>query len=343
MSVTRFKTLDGARGVAAILVVLFHVAKVYDIPSPSSAYLAVDMFFALSGFVLARTYELRFEKGLTAYAFMKSRALRLYPLYFAGLMLGVFELTLMWRAGEIGLKTLSFSAVFGVFLLPVHVPFHPWRLFPSNGPAWSLFCEFWIANLAYAILWRFITPKRLVGVLALSAAALFALAWKHHSMDMGSTWGFGGVARVIFSFTAGIAVWRYYRTKPPKVQVPSAIVLLTLIVLLCWPIAKAIRPIYDFACVILAFPALIYFGAGAKERRPELGAIAGDLSYAVYVLHAPLLGLFARWQPAAGGREDYLVALVFTAAVMVIGLGAHRLDQALRRPHRITNAKSVGA
>ncbi len=51
--------------------------------------LAVDLFFALSGFVLAHAYEQKFERGMTAFDFMKIRFIRLYPLYILALFISL--------------------------------------------------------------------------------------------------------------------------------------------------------------------------------------------------------------------------------------------------------------
>lgn len=328
------------RGVAALLVVWFHVAEVYAVPAPASAYLAVDMFFVLSGFVLARTYEPRFEAGLTARDFMKARAIRLYPLYLAGLAIGLIALALMWRDGGLSTAGLAGAALFGSVLLPAPVHFQPPRLFPANGPSWSLFCEYWIANLAMAVLWRFLTNRRLAAILAVSGTALAIYAWRHHNLDQGSTWGTlpGAILRVLFSFTAGMALWRVYRVRGPWLQLPSLLLLALLALMLCVPAVGRARSLYDCALVLFAFPALVYLGAGAKERRPRLGAIAGDLSYAIYVLHAPLLALLLRLRPTAGAATDWLIGGAFVGVMLVIGLVAHRLELQARR--RFTAPKS---
>ena len=76
------------RGVAAVLVVLFHFGALAPALS-TSGYLAVDFFFALSGFVIARTYDVRLAAGLGVAAFIERRLIRLYPLYLIGLLLGL--------------------------------------------------------------------------------------------------------------------------------------------------------------------------------------------------------------------------------------------------------------
>jgi peptidoglycan/LPS O-acetylase OafA/YrhL len=80
-----FSTLNGLRGVAAILVVTLHDQGLMAPIHARSGYLAVDLFFVLSGFVLAHAYEGRFRAGLGPAGFAAIRYLRFYPLYLVGL------------------------------------------------------------------------------------------------------------------------------------------------------------------------------------------------------------------------------------------------------------------
>lgn len=73
----RFEILDGLRGVAAIVVVVFHIFEAYS-PGPAyqiinHGYLAVDFFFALSGFVIGYAYDDRWQRGMTASMFLRRR------------------------------------------------------------------------------------------------------------------------------------------------------------------------------------------------------------------------------------------------------------------------------
>lgn len=86
----RFTLLDGLRGVAAIAVVILHSISPLDLEKNyiPHAHLAVYFFFALSGFVIAHAYESRIQKIGPA-KFMVLRLIRLYPLLFVGITLGL--------------------------------------------------------------------------------------------------------------------------------------------------------------------------------------------------------------------------------------------------------------
>ena len=81
----RYLTLDGMRGAAAIAVALFH----FRVDLAPNAYLAVDFFFALSGFVLAKAYTERLRQVASVGRFMMTRVVRLYPMVLVGSALGL--------------------------------------------------------------------------------------------------------------------------------------------------------------------------------------------------------------------------------------------------------------
>ncbi len=89
----RFEILDGLRGVAAMIVVAFHLFETY---SPGSSeqiinhgYLAVDFFFVLSGFVIGYAYDDRWG-SMSTWNFFKRRLIRLQPMVILGTLIGTF-------------------------------------------------------------------------------------------------------------------------------------------------------------------------------------------------------------------------------------------------------------
>lgn len=93
----RFEILDGLRGVAAMIVVAFHLFETYS-AGPSDqilnhGYLAVDFFFVLSGFVIGYAYDDRWGR-MTTWNFFKRRLIRLQPMLILGTLIGAFGSTL---------------------------------------------------------------------------------------------------------------------------------------------------------------------------------------------------------------------------------------------------------
>src|SRR5258708_20052461 len=85
----RYRSLDSLRGVAATLVVFFHVSwnnRITGFHFFQQAFLFVDLFFILSGFIIATVYGRRIRTSPDAISFMILRFFRLYPLHFATLL-----------------------------------------------------------------------------------------------------------------------------------------------------------------------------------------------------------------------------------------------------------------
>lgn len=292
----RFGPLDAMRGVAAVIVVLHHLANLQLGPvAPRFGHLAVDLFFALSGFVIAFSYDPRFADGLTVRAFMERQVVRLFPLYLIGLALGFATAPLVldrWATlaqdhGSSQAARLALTALANTVMLPgaTHI------LFPFNHPMWSLLFELWVANLLYALLWPRLTARVLAAALFLAAIALVPAVMHRHSFDEGWDWGglkFGAV-RVLFSFAEGVLLARLRALRPPRRSAPALAIVALSGAALFVPVQGIAAGWYELSCVFVTFPALIWWGAQAKERRPWIGRMLGDTSYALYAIHWPVL------------------------------------------------------
>jgi len=298
----RFVLLDGVRGIAAVAIVHRHAEAFFGRPEASS-YLAVDLFFALSGFVLAHAYgEKLAGRSITPFAFMKARFLRLYPLYAIALLsMALFFATLYYLDlptpiddlhRRISLAELAFALLTGVMFLPA-----PFTL-TLNGalflisPAWSLFNEL-VVNLAYAIKGARAGTKGIAVVLAASAVVLIFAAFHSGKLHLGFRWHemYAGMGRVFFSFFAGVLIYRYRRM---AMEVRPLLATLCLIIVACVlsvPIEDDIRPYYDLLFVLLGWPLLLSICCAIAPGPwvARLSDFLGTASYAVYVLHIPLL------------------------------------------------------
>jgi len=133
-----FYLLDGLRGVAAIAVMVYHAAALFVPVRLPGSYLAVDLFFMLSGFVLTHAYADRLAEGLSWRAFLVARLVRLYPLYIAGTMFGVLVVTAVLIAGMGHLDALGWSSrvVAALAMLPSpDLGRGGTELYPLNVPA----------------------------------------------------------------------------------------------------------------------------------------------------------------------------------------------------------------
>ena len=270
--------------------------------APQLATLAVDLFFILSGFVLAYANDKRFEAGETARTFMVKRAIRLWPLYLVGYLLGLAGVLSIVRQGG-SHNYAALELVTNLLLIPTPIiPNIYFWITPVDGPAWSLVLEFWVANLVYAVFWRHLRGLVLGVVILVSAIALTYLQFQSHALFEGSQLSQipQGVARVMFSFFVGVLIARLHKARRPRLHVRSWIVYVALALLLFVPATGLLGRLVELSYAFLLFPALIYWCAETKETRPLGGRLLGDTSYAIYIIHTPLIyvtnGLFIDWQ-----------------------------------------------
>ena len=176
----RFDTLDGLRGIAAIMVMLFHAGDRLPVRAVGG-YLAVDLFFALSGFVIALAYEDRLRQGFPFSRFLIVRLIRSYPMYLVGMLVGAW---LYW-----------FDPIH-LAMLPSFTS--PDKLYPVNAPMWSLILEL-VVNLAYAAVVPVLGNRALAAILLASGAVFAKGVIDHGGADLGAFWSgaFMGLMRTV--------------------------------------------------------------------------------------------------------------------------------------------------
>lgn len=161
----RFEILDGLRGVAAMIVVAFHLFETYS-EGPATqiinhGYLAVDFFFMLSGFVIGYAYDDRWVQGMTQCDFFKRRLIRLQPMVIMGAIIGALWYFFQTSDAFPLIEQTSWWMVLVIMLLawimfptPPSMDIRGWQETSSlNGPQWSLMWEY-LANILYATIIR---------------------------------------------------------------------------------------------------------------------------------------------------------------------------------------------
>jgi peptidoglycan/LPS O-acetylase OafA/YrhL len=335
-----FSTLDLIRGLLCLLVVVWHAATALDISEITRTLpFAVDLFFVLSGFVVAHAYLGKLQTGMSAGAFVLIRLIRFYPLLLLGLLLGVLLYAARGAVGDGGgvgvVDALNLTPQF--LFLPVAPSFSD-TLFPLNGPAWSLFAEMLI-NIVFALTWRWASLRNLTIVTALGAAGVLAVTLIHGGQETGFSWSTfpGLVARVTFGFTAGVLLYRLYLKgyRPPPV--PGWLVLLLLGGAFLIGVPESITPIWHALFVIVVCPATVWLGVAAPLGRIEAAAASffGRLSFAIYALHYPILGLIigidAKTATLMPDHSWAAVALLVVVAVLAAWAGDALWDKPTTR------------
>ncbi|MDF2189007.1 acyltransferase [Paraflavitalea sp. CAU 1676] len=309
--------LDGLRGVAAIIVVTFHLTEPLGTGHldilVNHGYLAVDFFFLLSGYVIGYAYDDRWQK-MTIGTFMKRRIERLHPMVVLGMTLGAigfyFTDSTIWPLiHTIPLWKMLLVLFIGYTILPVplSMDIRGWEeMHPLNSVGWSLFFEY-IANILYAIGIRKLS-KKVLGILVLIAAvALAHLAITSPNGDVSGGWTLNaehlrvGFTRTMYPFFAGLLLSRI--AKPTRIK--HAFLWSSLLVALVLYMPRIggaehlwMNGVYESVCIIIVFPLIVYLGASGvvhTESERRICKFLGDISYPLYLVHYPLVYFYVAW------------------------------------------------
>ena len=335
-----FMLLDGLRGVAALMVMCYHIFEAFA-TSPfdqgfNHGYLAVDFFFVLSGFVVGYAYDDR-RDTMSACQFLRRRLIRLHPMIVIGAVFGLIAYILQgcvkWDGSAVSVSSILLSFFCALLLIPA-APGASYdvrgntEMYPLNGPSWSLFFEY-IGNIFYAIFLRRLSTPLLAVVVALSVVGLAWAALGNLSGfgHIGMGWSLadgnflGGLLRMTFAFSAGLLMTRVFR--PVRVRSPFLLCSLALVAILSVPYVGGpdrmwMNGLYDIFCVACVFPFLVWIGAsgavGEATRPSFVCRFLGDISYPVYAIHYPLMYLFYAWV----WNNGYSFADVWPMALAVI-------------------------
>ncbi len=324
----RYEILDGLRGVASVLVVLFHLLETYA-TSPAEqvvnhGYLAVDFFFVLSGFVIGYAYDDRWNT-MTVWGFFKRRLVRLQPMVIMGTVIGAS--LYFFGQGEgfplignvPGWKVLL-AFVMGLFMIPCgpKMDIRGWGETNSfNGPNWSLTWEY-VANILYAVVLRRL-PKIALALLAVAAAFctldlclnwnVFGLLTAERDPQMYTVIGgwsltseqiYIGLTRLFAPFLIGLLISRVGKF----IKLDGGFWWCSLILLVIFSIpcvggeGNILNGVYNATAILLLFPIVVMIGAGSQIKGEKSGKICtflGELSYPLYITHYPLMYMQMNW------------------------------------------------
>lgn len=339
----RFEGLDCARGALAFLVVLVHYnAEIWPYRDSftkfSSAYLAVDFFFLLSGFVLAHAY---FDRpNFSLWDFTKQRVFRIWPLHIVTL-LGFLALMIL-SADEIN----WIGFVLNVLLLH-NIGIGDWDMVGFNYPSWSISVEF-VANLAIAALLAVVPIRRLNNVLlagiCIGCGLILYFTVDHLDLQLENVFGIvnTGLLRCFMTFCLGILAYRIFRTHRSWFEQTSltrdiiyGLFLLAFVATLCLPGRNLIDllyvPFYGVILLILASPGPFWTKVFSPTR------FLGNISFGLYMTHMLVLKAKKEFFP---WPYDYVtgLAIVVTASTISAIAAYYLIErpcyQALNRRYR---------
>lgn len=319
----RFEAIDLLRFLAACAVALYHYAALGPatghtpqafpalFPAARYGYLGVDLFFIISGFVIALSAE-----GRTAPQFLLARARRLYPAFWASCTLAALvTLAPTWGAAWRYLANMTLFA--------------PYLGEPSiDGVYWSLYMEVRFYVLVAAVLLLRQLPR-----LHLVMAAWLMLSAIHMFKPIPL-----GAGLLVLEFCPLFVAGTIYSAMARGATRPAHLALLPAAVVLSVVYAcRRVTPLGGDPAVIagatLLFHAAVWAIATRRLTLPGWRALPflGALSYPIYLLHNEVGGAILRALPAAAPAAALGLAL---AAVTALAAVVHLLIErpAARRP-----------
>lgn len=322
-----YELLDGLRGVAAILVLFYHIFEGFSFAEVTNGdgdgiirvlnhgHIAVDFFFILSGFVISYAYDDRWKK-MSTWQFFKRRLIRLHPMLVMGAIIGTMAFAFVgfekWDGTTAPMGWVMTAMLLTMFMIPA-VPGVPYEvrgngeMFPLNGPAWSLFFEY-IGNIIYALIIRRLSTKMLALLTVISGCLhawffvgnisgydMVGVGW---TIDEVNFWG--GFVRMLFPFTMGMLLARTF--KPRKIKGAFWICSIMLIALFSVPYIPSagnisMNSLYEVICIATIFPFIVWVGACgiSSGKTAKINRQLGDISYPLYIVHYPIMYIFYAW------------------------------------------------
>jgi peptidoglycan/LPS O-acetylase OafA/YrhL len=298
-----YGNLEALRGIAALVVVLHHLSLqpgtfLTGNPWLGQGWLFVDLFFVLSGFVIASVHAESSASETAAKGFLIRRFFRLWPLHLVTLIAALGLDILGGEAGKLG-----YGAMFVLNLTMTQA----WGFVPGsvlNGPSWSISVE-WAAYLLFAAvcltsasLRRRLGIMATIGVISLTVLLVFRGGSLDGDLSL-------RLPRCLMSFSLGVLLWAWSRDRKPLIPrvatIGQAVVAAAMIVVL--PCTAQI-PSLGLAMPLLSAAMIAFMvrdpGSAARvmldRRVPQW---LGRHSYSLYLVHMPLF----RWLSEAGADE----------------------------------------
>jgi peptidoglycan/LPS O-acetylase OafA/YrhL len=363
----RYEILDGLRGVAALIVVAFHLFETYS-KGPqyqilNHGYLAVDFFFVLSGFVIGYAYDDRWGR-MSLSNFFKRRLIRLHPMVVMGCFIGLL-LFYFGACPEFPLiaKTpvwkLLLMFLLGCTMFPALTSWdiRGWAETNSlNGPSWTLMYEY-IANILYALIIRRL-PTAILSILVVFFGFLtvnlamnidvFGLLQARTDAAYTVIGGWSitpeqisiGFSRLLYPFFAGLLVSRLGHL----IKVKGGFWWCSLIVavILIMPriggeSTQWMNGLYESIAIIAIFPLVVAIGAGSNvtgKKSVEVCKFFGLISYPLYITHYPLVYIQKAWVQAHAdapiGMHIAVSVSIYIIAIVVAYAALKLYDMPLR-------------
>ena len=325
-----FILLDGLRGIASIIVLLYHLLEAYYLGSINQplkhGYMAVDFFYVLSGFVISYSYDDRWEK-MTFKDFIKRRLIRLHPMVifstFLGTLLFYFQSSETFNLiNETSLLKLLLVMLWCFTLIPLPTKFdiRGWKeTNPLNSPIWTLQWEYF-GNIFYALIIRRLNIFFLCILTFFSSILIILITFNidllHIFNDRSDYLKYTilggwcllkghiqiGLSRLLYSLSIGILISRKKMLIKLKYGFFFSFFFLVLLLFMPWVGNDKIlwtNGLYETIVILVLFPLIVSIAAGSEINKDsflfKINKFLGDISYPLYMVHYPLIYLQYSW------------------------------------------------
>jgi len=310
--------------------------------APFRSYLAVDVFFLLSGFVIAHAYDSRIQqREISLRSFMLVRLIRLYPMYAFSVLVCAAIFISKAIIGPDASASRSVIAVLAsvssACFAPFYVAGNPY-LFPLNHTYWSLLFEL-LTNFFYAAVRPLWNARALLGAVIVSWIGLALVAASTGNMDVGVVWSFasvlGGAFRATFGIFFGVLLYLKRAQAVSLLRVGGVwLIPMTIVALvLCCPSVGRFDWAVDLSLVSIVIPlSVLAASAISVERGGAMLAALGAASYPMYVLHLPASHAFSKLIHNGDVRYAPFSGIAFAVLMLAYSVFMEReIDVPVRR------------
>jgi peptidoglycan/LPS O-acetylase OafA/YrhL len=325
------RALTGVRALAALAVVGWHVSGILiSVPlSFPHGYLGVDLFFMLSGFIIAHVYWDDFVQPTRRgyLRFVALRLARLWPAHIAVVLLFVAMFAVLALRRDLAMDFSPYYLELALHFFLAH-NWGPLEMPRVNFPSWTVSAEF-LAYLLFPV--QVLVFRRIERRWLLVACVPLALlsCWLAMTVALDRPLAHAGPIanlRVIFEFAMGVALFRLWRGGHFAGLPWTAIIAACLVAILALAAATPSDHVLDYAIVLLMAPILLGLahGDGAFSRalswRPMV--YLGEISYSIYLIHIAAMVatrfVVNQMQPLFGGRASGWDVLALYALIVLL-------------------------
>lgn len=332
MQPERFYTFDALRGLAAFSILFYHLSSHILL---TGAWVAVDFFFILSGYVICHSYGAKISSGMGISTFITARCIRLMPLYLISIIIGAAAYqaanpeTTPEKLSTIFIKSAAFIPQAESFPWPID-PTHTEKTnFPLNGPAWSLWFEI-ISNLIFFYIGTAWMKGRKIVFLPVLFVAFASSTVASGIFNAG--WSFSGffigLIRVCAEFFLGAYICTH-KDRLPKFGATAALIITATFFTLFLTRSNTVA----LANSIILAPLTVLAASSITITDPKLKNIAiwlGEISYPLYIIHAPIQrGLKSINEISS--QSNLLRLIIISIASIVAAWALISIDARIRR------------